>query len=213
MLNTCRYINLVGRLLAAVSVLASCTVVRLREGEQSVLSPSSPVTMPSPTIKLKTPTSLLLSVTTTPAMEAKTATPTMRDIAMYEAVSTAVWASGDTQTILQPGILEQPVVYIEPTFAQTNEYIPPDIIQVFARDAAAHGLVRVEAEQQGGVIVSIGDIASDPANTRLVYGQDGPTIAVGIAISGKGCTGRGLSFLLTQEQGGWQAKQYLVGVC
>jgi hypothetical protein len=134
---------------------------------------------------------------------------------MYLAASNAFFNSTAMQRVLHFDLLKQPVVYIYPAFDYgRGEPVPDEILALLARHTAALRLRRVPQQVEGGLVVSVSRIGEDAENTRLVYGKEGATISLSVAITGAECgTWSGINYLLTPTNQGWRVEPYSNAVC
>lgn len=109
-----------------------------------------------------------------------------QDRAMYQATINTFFRDGQVQRLIQPDSLQHKIVFIRTTFGDTNTPLPADIIQMITSHTTAYGLVHVQTEQAGGLVITISSIGTDPA-ASTVYQQRGPTISIGARVSDISC--------------------------
>jgi hypothetical protein len=136
-----------------------------------------------------------------------------QDRAMYQVVIDTFFCDDHVQRLFQEDVLERKIVYIQPTFLNSDVPIPDTILKMITAHTTAQGLVQVQNEQPGGAKISLSAIGNDAA-AATVYNQHGPTIQMSAQISGTSCGASiGIGYLLTPNDAGWQAQDYVQAVC
>jgi hypothetical protein len=128
---------------------------------------------------------------------------------MYVSVASKFFTDAEVSKRLQPSILHQKTVYIDPTFINTEITIPSRIIDIIRSHAELVGLNQVEGVQNGGSVVSVSSV-----NAINLKDQTQQVIEMVLGVNGGGCgTFIHIGYLLTQTNRGWEAEPYSYGVC